>query len=231
MAVLIDPEKSTDGEITRLIKNASCEGIDFFLVGGSILSRSIDAAIDCIKANTNKLVIIFPGNACQVSAKADGILYLSLISGRNPEFLIGNHVISAPIIKKAGLQTIATGYVLIDCGSSTSVQYMSGTMPIPYSKNDIAIATALAGEMLGLQAIYLEAGSGADKHVSATMIADVKKNLHIPLIVGGGIRSKEDLIEVYQAGADIAVVGTALEKDAALLSDFIAVKHQMNNSL
>jgi len=226
LAVLIDPEKVEDESLISLIEHADTGAVDFFLVGGSILTRSIDNTIITIKKHTQKPIVLFPGNACQVTQCADALLYLSLISGRNSEFLIGNHVISAPLIKRYSLPTIPTGYMLIDCGNATSVEYMSGTKPIPYTKNDIAVATALAGEMLGLQAIYLEGGSGAKTHVSASMISDVKQNITIPLIVGGGIRTKEAMDEVYKAGADVVVVGTALEENPQLLVDFLEVKNK-----
>jgi putative glycerol-1-phosphate prenyltransferase len=155
-----------------------------------------------------------------VTHNADGILLLSLISGRNPEYLIGNHVQAAPMIKKAGLEVISTGYILVDSGISTSVSYMSNTAPIPYDKIDIAVATALAGEMLGLKMIYLEAGSGALHTVSPEMIYAVKNNVNIPLIVGGGIKNPEQLKLVLNAGADMIVIGTAAEKDHSIISEF-----------
>ena len=184
---------------------------------------SISHAIDVIKSVYTGPVILFPGNANQVSANADAILFLSLISGRNAEFLIGNQVLSAPVIKNSGLEAIATGYMLIDCGKTTSVEYMSNTQPIPYDKPDIAVATAIAGEMLGLKALYLEGGSGAQSFVNPEIISAVKKSCSIPLIVGGGIRSCESLRNVFDSGADIAVVGTIIEKNPELLSEMMKV--------
>ena len=178
------------------------------LIGGSIVFNGIDETVKTIKSLTSKPVYLFPGSILQVSKYADGILLLSLISGRNPEFLIGNHVLAAPKIKKSGIEVIPTGYILVNSGIDTSVSYMSNTAPIPYCKNDIAVATALAGEMLGLQTIYLEAGSGALKPVSAKMISEVKSQIKIPLIVGGGIKTTEQLYAILQAGADMVVIGT-----------------------
>lgn len=223
LAILIDPEKVNELMLERLEKS---DGYDFVFIGGSILSRSLEETLLNVKNLTKKPVILFPGNAMQVSGNADGILYLSLISGRNPDFLIGNQVISAPLIKNMGLETVSTGYILVNCGNTTSVEYMSGTKPIPYEKTDIAVATAIAGEMLGLQALYLEGGSGAKTTITTSMISEVRKNTTIPLIVGGGIRSAEVLKKIYKAGADIAVVGTALENDPALLDDLVEVKKQ-----
>ena len=203
--------------------NAEREGVHMIFVGGSLVMSSISHAIDVIKSVYTGPVILFPGNANQVSANADAILFLSLISGRNAEFLIGNQVLSAPVIKNSGLEAIATGYMLIDCGKTTSVEYMSNTQPIPYDKPDIAVATAIAGEMLGLKALYLEGGSGAQSFVNPEIISAVKKSCSIPLIVGGGIRSCESLRNVFDSGADIAVVGTIIEKNPELLSEMMKV--------
>lgn len=220
-AVLLDPDKNLDNEkLSRIIKNAEQANVDYFFVGGSLISNSLDRLIERVKAQTELPVIIFPGHAIQVSAKADAILFLSLISGRNPEFLIGNHVISAPFIKKTNLEVIPTGYMLIESGIQTSVEYMSNSKPIPHNKNDIAVATALAGEMLGNKLIYLEAGSGAQHGVSAEMISQVKKSISVPLIVGGGLRTKQDIYKAFDAGADIVVIGTAIENNPDLINRF-----------
>jgi putative glycerol-1-phosphate prenyltransferase len=170
-------------------------------------------------------VIIFPGNAMQINQHADALLFLSLISGRNPEMLIGRHVLAAPLLKKSLLEVIPTGYMLIDSGAPTSVSYMSGTVPIPHDKNDIASCTAMAGEMLGLKLIYLDAGSGARYPVSPSMIAAVKKSVKIPLITGGGIRTPEKAYELCGAGSDMIVIGNVLEKDSSLLAEFSSAVH------
>lgn len=223
LALLIDPDKHTDESLRSISQSAENEKVDYIFVGGSLVSTSTEHSVSIIKEIYSGPVILFPGNACQVAPNADAILFLSLISGRNAEFLIGNHVVSAPIIKQSKLEAIPTGYMLIDCGGATSVEYMSNTRPIPYNKPDIAVATALAGELLGLKALYLEGGSGANTIVNPITIAQIKKHCSIPLIVGGGIRTIDTLKQVYDAGADIAVIGTIIEKDPTLLAAMKAV--------
>lgn len=221
LALLIDPDKHTKKSLITLLEFANqVPGPDIILVGGSIVFNGIEESIQIIKSHTKIPVFIFPGSALQVAKNADGILLLSLISGRNPEFLIGNHILAAPAIKKHKLETIPTGYILVKSGTATSVQYMSNTTPIPYAKNDIAIATAMAGEQLGLHTIYLEAGSGASKPVSSEMIQAVKQNISIPLIVGGGIKTKTHLLEALNSGADMIVIGTASENNPQIISEF-----------
>lgn len=217
IAILLDPDKSLDDKkLKNTILSAEENGVDYIFVGGSLISHSTDSLIERIQLLSKIPVILFPGHAVQVSDKADAILFLSLISGRNPEFLIGNHVISAPFLKKMDIEVISTGYILIESGLQTSVEYMSNTKPIPYNKTNIAVATAIAGEMLGNKLIYLEAGSGADKAVSPEMISAVKQNISIPLIVGGGLKSKTQIKKAFESGADIVVIGTALEKNENL---------------
>jgi len=169
-----------------------------------------------LKSKTSLPVVLFPGSAMQFAPNADGILFLSLISGRNPDFLIGQHVAVAPTVKQSGVEVIPTGYILIDGGSPTSVQYMSQTMPIPNTKPEIAVATAIAGELLGLKAIYLEAGSGAMVPVPAVLIQAVRKAITIPIIVGGGIRTREQYQSALDAGANLVVVGNGLEANPQL---------------
>ncbi len=224
LAVLVDPDK-TDEKKVDLICKAAEKGIDFFFVGGSLILS--DKFTDCIHhlKTAGKPVIIFPGNHMQISSDADAILFLSLISGRNPEMLIGRHVIAAPAIRRTNLEVIPTGYILIDGGEPTSVSYMSNTIPIPYSKNEIAAATALAGQMLGQKLIYLETGSGSPMHVSAGMIKSVKNEIDIPLIAGGGIRTPETAAELCSAGADIIVIGTAFEESPELITDISIAVH------
>lgn len=228
-ALLIDPDKHTPESIEKLfVRLINIPGPDLILVGGSLLFNGVAGIIEVIKRYTPTPVFLFPGSVLHVTENADGILLLSLISGRNPEFLIGNHVQAAPMIRKAGLQVIPTGYLLINSGVSTSVSYMSNTAPIPYEKTDIAVATAMAGEMLGMQLIYLEAGSGAKTPVSEAMIKAVKKNLSIPLIVGGGIKTADQLADVFNAGADMVVVGTAAETNPGVISEFAALVSALN---
>ncbi len=222
-ALLVDPDKFKENDFELLIKKLKPCLPDVILVGGSLLFNDIHETVKQIKQHATIPVYIFPGNSMQVTPEADGILFLSLISGRNPEFLIGNHVNAAPTIKRLGIKTHPTGYILVESNNNTSVRYMSNTSPIPKDKTDIAIATAIAGEMLGLQSIYLEAGSGADKPISIKMIKGVKKHINIPLIVGGGIRTTDAIEEVYNAGADVIVMGNAFEKNEIVFNDFIQV--------
>ena len=224
--VLIDPDKPPDKEIIDIVEKSKKVGVDFFFVGGSLLTTdSLDNCIKLIKSHCDIPVLIFPGNSLQISKWCDGFLLLSLISGRNSEMLIGRHVIAAPYLKLYGNEIIPTGYMLIDGGKQTSVSYMSNTTPIPHDKDDIAMCTALAGEMLGLKIIYLDAGSGALNPVSAEMISKVKQTIEVPLIVGGGINTPEKAAAASKAGADIVVVGNALEKSIDRLQEFADAVH------
>ena len=227
-AVLVDPDKSSLEEVKELSFSAQACGVDYILVGSSILTNgSMERCIEAIKEFCNIPVLLFPGNTLQVNPLADGILYLSLISGRNPDMLIGNHVISAPLVKASDLEVIPTGYLLVESGSVTTVSYMSNTIPIPRGKNEIAACTAMAGEMLGLKLMYLEAGSGAEQMVPPKMIQAVKESIGIPLIVGGGIRSAEMAEACCKAGADIIVVGNAFEKDLSLMESMCRTVHDV----
>lgn len=221
LAILIDPDKVDTISLFQLV--AATEIADFYLVGGSLLNENnIDNVISTLKEITDKPVIIFPGNGFQISKKADAILLLSLISGRNPELLIGQHVQFASILKHSKLEIIPTGYILIDGGKPTTVSYISNTTPIPNNKPEIATATAIAGVQLGMNCIYLEAGSGAEIPVHAVTIKMVKSQIEeVPLIVGGGIKTKAQIQEAFDAGADIVVIGNALEKNLELLKDSV----------
>lgn len=219
VVLLIDPDKYTNDSLEKVIDTANQAGVSFFLIGGSLISTSINEKIAILKAFSRKPVFLFPGNLMQLSDNADGILFLSLISGRNAEYLIGNHVHAAPYLKKTNLEIIPTGYLLIDSGQKTSVEYISNTTPIPANKPDIASATALAGEMLGMKLIYLEGGSGAKNTVNHDLIADVKQNISVPLIVGGGINSSKKASDIFNAGADLIVIGNAAEENPAVLID------------
>ncbi len=217
-AVLIDPDKVNKERLTIIIKNAEEAKADYLFVGGSlVVNNYLDRCLFEIKALTDIPVILFPGSTLQINDKADAVFFLSVISGRNPELLIGQHVIAAPMIKKSSLEVIPTGYMLIDGGRPTTVSYISNTIPIPSDKNDIAVSTALAGEMLGLKLLYMDAGSGAKHPISETMINSVKQNINIPLIVGGGIKTPEQALIASKAGADIIVIGNAIEKNPSLL--------------
>lgn len=228
LAVLVDPDKPSDAQILSIVEKANAADVDFFFVGGSLLvTDSLDRCIKIIKEHSNIPVLIFPGNSLQISKYCDGFLLLSLISGRNPEMLIGRHVIAAPYLKLYGNEIIPTGYMLIDSGKATSVSYMSDTTPIPHDKDDIAMCTAIAGEMLGLKLIYLEAGSGALMPVSTSMISKVSQMINIPLIVGGGIKTPEMAADAVKAGADIIVIGTAFEKEPEMLKKFAEAIHRV----
>ncbi len=226
-AVLIDPDKLRIKELDHLIQLALLVKVDYFFLGGSlVVNNQLDTIIERIKSQCTIPVVLFPGSSRQLSYKADALLFLSLISGRNPDLLIGKHVESAPFLKISPLEILSTGYILIDGGVPTSVTYMSNTFPIPADKNSIAVCTAMAGEMLGMKLIYMDAGSGALHPINATMVQDVATAIDIPLIVGGGIKSPEKALELTKAGADIIVVGNAIEKDPSMLSEVAdAIKH------
>ena len=226
IALLVDPEKQQGDKLEQTVKTATRVGVDVILAGGSLTSSPIDSTILALKGMTGIPVILFPGNLLQLSANADGILLLSLLSGRNPEYLIGNHVLASQFLKRSGMEIIPTGYILVDGHYLSSVEYISNTRPIPAEKTDIIVATALAGEQLGLRLIYLEAGSGANVGVSAGIVSKVKESISVPLIVGGGIRTPEDVRRLYKAGADGVVVGTAVEDDYHVLPDLAAVKKE-----
>ena len=215
-ALLIDPDKLLLEDVQALAARINAAKIDFVFVGGSLLmNENIAEIIPALREAANPPVILFPGNLLQLKFQADGILFMSLISGRNPDLLIGNHVIAAPLLKQSGMEVLPTGYMLVDGGKTTSVNYMSNTLPIPRNKPEIAACTAMAGEMLGLQLLYMDAGSGAEYPISTEMIAAVAGAVDIPLIIGGGIRSKKQAEAALLAGADMIVVGNAFENDFA----------------
>jgi len=225
-AVLIDPDKIRITDLKKISQKCQESNVDFIFVGGSLLTNNIfDECISTIKKSCLVPVVIFPGNIMQINNEADAILFLSLISGRNADMLIGKHVITAPILKKSNIEVIPTGYMLIESGILTSVAYISNTIPIPHDKDDIALCTALAGEMLGLKIIFLEGGSGAFNPVSEKMIARVSNNVNIPVIVGGGIKTPDKAIKDCKAGADIIVVGNAIEFDSTLINEISDAIH------
>lgn len=227
-AVLIDPDKVNDKKMRQLIKLAVAAQVDYFLVGGSlVISNYLDECVQFIKQNCTIPVLLFPGSSAQVSKYADALLYLSLISGRNPELLIGQHVVSAPVIKQSGLEIISTGYMVIDGGAPTTVSYISNATPIPADKNEIAMCTAMAGEMLGMKLIYMDAGSGAKRAITESMIEKVAACIEVPLIIGGGITYPEKAYLNCKAGADIIVVGNAIEKDASLIMEMASAVHSV----
>jgi phosphoglycerol geranylgeranyltransferase len=225
-AVLIDPDKVDSDKLRELTSLAVDAGVDYLLVGGSlVISNHLDQVVQEIKQRCSIPVILFPGTPSQLSKYADGLLYLSLISGRNPELLIGQHVISAPFVRQSGLEIISTGYIVIDGGAPTTVSYISNATPVPADKNEIAMCTAMAGEMLGMKLIYMDAGSGAKRAVSEDMISMVSKCIQVPLVIGGGIRDPEKAYSHCKAGADLIVVGNAIEKDPSLIREIAAAVH------
>ena len=226
-AVLVDPDKTELQQMDTLLALGEQAKIEYWFVGGSlVISSQLDELVRHIKKNTSIPVVLFPGSPSQVTRQADALLYLSLISGRNPELLIGQHVLSAPFVKQSGLEILSTGYIVVDGGAPTTVSYISNAAPIPSDKEDIALCTALAGEMLGMKLIYMDAGSGAKQPITTSMIKRVADQISIPLIVGGGIKTPEKAQENCKAGADLIVVGNAIEKEVSLLSEIgAAVKN------
>lgn len=225
VAVLIDPDKSADSQLDSLIFHPNFEQVDFLFVGGSLVTDgSMKTCLAALKKRTDKPLIIFPGSPNQIDEQADAILLLSLISGRNPDLLIGRHVESAHKLKHSGLDILSTGYILVDGGRTTTVSYISGTTPIPQDKPGIAAATALAGAQLGQQLIYLDCGSGAYQHASPQLIAAVKNEVETPVIVGGGIKTREEAEAVFAAGADVVVVGNKLEENTEFLAELVKAK-------
>ncbi len=229
--VLIDPDKVSVRNMEKLVQNAVAAKVDYFFIGGSlVVNNMLDECLKAIKKESDIPLVLFPGNSFQLSYRADAILFLSLISGRNAELLIGKHVITAPYLKMSPLEILPTGYILVDGGVATTVSYMSNTQPIPASKNDIALCTAMAGEMLGLKLMYLEAGSGAKNPVSEAMISAVSGAINVPLIVGGGIRTPEKAFANAKAGADIIIVGNAFEENPDLVKELADAVHSASQA-
>jgi len=222
--VLVDPEFHTEDSVRKTAELATIAGTDIILIGGSLTTSPLDNILNAIKSSTDCPVLLFPGSLFQISENADGILLNSLISGRNPEYLIGNHVLISQFLKKSGMEIIPTGYMLIDGHPYSSVEYISNTKPIPAEKTDIIAATALAGEQLGMKLIYLEAGSGAGSPVKEEAVAVIRKNITIPFIVGGGVKTPDDMRSLFRAGANGVVVGSAIESDLRSLKTLAAVK-------
>lgn len=229
LAILIDPDVPDADELVKISLAAKESKVDFIFIGGSLLKADqLKFCIDVIKQNADIPLIIFPGSHIQICGNADAILFISLISGRNPDLLIGQHVLAAPFLKQTSLEIIPTGYLLIESGAISTALYVSNTMPVPQHKPDIAAITAIAGEMLGMKLIYLDAGSGAPNPVSIEMIGTVKKSINLPLIVGGGICNADLAEEAYAAGADLLVVGTAVEQNYQLIPQFCETRNQFN---
>ncbi len=220
LVLLIDPDKYSVHSLIATLFAADESKVSLIMVGGSLVSDRIDSTVEIIKKHTNIPVVLFPGSLLQLTNKADAVLLLSLISGRNADYLIGNHVLAAPFLKKSGLEIIPTGYILMGEGNGSSVEYISNTKPIPSDKYDLVVATALAGELMGNRLIYLESGSGAGVPAHPDLIREVKRNISLPLIVGGGICKPEQVYDISKAGADIIVVGNAVENNIDVLDSF-----------
>lgn len=230
-AVLIDPDSATPHEMLAIAERCNQYQVDFIFVGGSLMTtQHVDECIKSFKSMSNIPVILFPGHPTQVSKEADALFFLSLISGRNPDLLIGQHVVAAPMIKASKLEVIPTGYLVVDGGVPTTVSYMSNAAPIPANKPDIALCTAWAGELLGLKLMYMDAGSGAKQPISKEMIEKVAQNIDAPLIVGGGMRNETHIKDACAAGAQVIVVGNAIEKDPAFLQRAAELIKKHNNA-
>lgn len=231
-AVLLDPDKVRLRQLEKILQLSIDAHVDYFFIGGSlIVNDMLDELLKSIKQKCKIPTILFPGNSIQLSYKADALLFLSLISGRNAELLIGKHVITAPYLKMSPLEIMSTGYMLIDGGVDTTVTYISNTRPIPAAKDDIALCTAVAGQLLGMKLIYMDAGSGAKNPISTSMIESVSGATDIPLIIGGGIRTPEKAEENVRAGADVIVVGNAIEKDPELIMDMSLAIHAVSSKV
>lgn len=233
LAILLDPDDFAPARTRQLVQQVRQHPVDFFFVGGSLVLTEHQAAlIALLKAEAPQIpVLLFPSHALHVDAAADGILLLSLISGRNPDFLIGQHVVAAPRLRQSGLQILPTGYMLVESGRPTTASYISGTAPLPHDKPSIAAATAMAGEQLGLRLLYLDGGSGAQQPVSAAMIQAVRAAVSTPLIVGGGLNSGEKVYAALAAGADLVVVGNHLEQQPDFLAHAVATVRQVTAAL
>lgn len=228
-AVLIDPDKATETHLESLLTQCNQYKADVILIGGSLVTTgNLAKAVGFCKAHTQIPIVLFPGNLHGMDAKADALLFLNLISGRNADFLISQQVMAAPLLKHTPLEVLSTSYILIDGGCETTASYISNTKPIPANKPDIAAATALAGQYIGHKCTFLDAGSGALNPIDAAIIKAVKNEISLPLLVGGGIKTPEQAIQAWQAGADVVIVGTAIEKNTSVLCDFCQARDSVN---
>lgn len=230
LAILIDPDKiKSEKSLGILLNVCKKSDVDYVFIGGSlIVNDTLNETVGFIKKNSEIPAILFPGSNLHIDKSADAILFLSLISGRNPDLLIGQHVAAAPILKNSNLEVLSTGYILVGNDANTTVAHFSQTSPIPTKKVEIAVCTAIAGEMIGMKLIYLDAGSGPKEEVPQEMIAQVKKSISIPLIVGGGINTTAKVYAAYQAGADMIVLGTAVEEKANFVKEVAKIRDEMN---
>ena len=229
-AVLLDPDQVGQRDFTETVSRAIAHQADFFFVGGSLITDYVQREmIAIIRQQTDAPIVIFPGNSLHIDTSADSLLLLSLISGRNPDLLIGQHVIAAPLLKRSGLDIVSTAYMLVDGGAQTTVSYISNTMPLPHDKPSVAACTAMAGELLGMKLTYLDAGSGARRPVPGALISAVRQAVDTPIVVGGGINSGEKAYEALQAGADLIVVGNGIEQNPDLLPQIAGVVSSFNS--
>lgn len=221
IAILIDPEKNQDrSSLLALIEKINFAGVDFIFVGGStVSSQEFEFTCSLLQQHTTIPIVIFPGGSNQLSEHADALLFLSLLSGRNPDFLIGHHIQAIPSLLHSQLEIIPTGYILIDGESPSSVAYISQTTPIPQNQTKIAVDTALAGVFQGKQVIFFDAGSGAKRPVPPRMVEELRKHVAVPIIVGGGIRTIEQIATYHAAGANVVVIGNHIEEHADFLLD------------
>ncbi|WP_324673758.1 geranylgeranylglyceryl/heptaprenylglyceryl phosphate synthase [Hymenobacter sp. GOD-10R] len=232
LAVLLDPDHLDEAGCRHLLELSEEHPVDYFLMGGSLVMSTHQASlIRFIKSRSAVPVLLFPSHSLHLDTQADGILLLSLISGRNPDFLIGQHVIAAPLLRASNLQILSTGYMLVDTGRQTTASYMSNTTPLPYDKPTIAACTAMAGEQLGLRLMYLDGGSGAMYPVSPAMIRAVRQAVEVPLFVGGGINTAEKAQAALAAGADVIVIGNQIEKAPEFLGEVSNVVRMFNSVL
>jgi putative glycerol-1-phosphate prenyltransferase len=226
--VLIDPDTRKGNELKQFVKEICSRGVDAILVGGSLIINSdFEGSLRLIKESSTVPVIIFPGSVRQISSMADAILFISLISGRNPDFLFGEHVIAAPIIRKLNIEPISSGYMLFESGKTTTAEFMSNTKPLPPNKPEIAVAHALAAQYLGMQTIYLEAGSGAENSVPKEIVKAVSKYMNIPIITGGGIKKPDVAREKVEAGSNFIVTGNVLDNtdNLDIINEFARAVH------
>jgi phosphoglycerol geranylgeranyltransferase len=232
IAILVDPDKTNDPtQLTELIERVNFSGADFFFVGGSTVSQRIfESTVAFIKEKSKVPVVLFPGSHDQISAHADALLYLSLLSGRNPDYLIGHHVQSSLELYQMSIEIIPTSYLLIDGGTSSSVAYVSQTTPIPRDHHSIIRRTVLAGIFQGKKLTYLDAGSGAQRPVSSDTVKSLTEYKH-PIIVGGGIQTIEEVEQLHKAGANVVVIGNKIERDTDFLLDIQNYKRRTNKSV
>lgn len=230
LAVLLDPDSELNDSLIDFISDCIKNGVDYFFVGGSLTTEDhLEEIILFIKANCTIPVVLFPGSLQQLNQHADAVLFLSVLSSRNAEHIIGQQVIAAPHVKKLGLEPIGTAYLVVDGGKATTVSYITNSAPIPNNKPRIAAATAMAADIMGFPIVYLDAGSGAQQNVSPAIIQAVSVSIQKPLVVGGGITSAQQAELAWQSGATVVVVGNVLEENPKLIESFCQTKQAMNN--